>query len=196
MKPRIHPGWVLALVVCSPVVALAADDVHDKPAGLLDPNLQAFLWSALVFIVVLYILKKKAWGPILQSLDEREEKIKASLQAAERALEESKARERAHEDVMAEARREASAIVEEGKRDAQVVKDGIVADARKESEDLTRRARAEIERAKDIAVDEIHKQAVDLSVLIAEKVIHRTLTPDDHQQLIRETIDNYEKLVQ
>ena len=184
----------LLAVFAFPAVALAADAEGGADAGALTKIVGSTLtWSIIVFTAVLFILKQKAWGPILQALDEREEKIKSSLEAAERALEESAQRQKEHEAVMAEARREATAIVEEGKRDAQVVKDGIVADARREAEELTRRATAEIDRAKNIAADELRKTSIDLSMQIAQAVIAKSLSPQDHEQLIQETIDRYQK---
>lgn len=187
---RSTTGFLVAATVLTPSIARAADGGGESPMSF---DIVTWGWSAGIFVFVLLVLWKKAWGPILQALDEREEKIKASLEAAERALEESKERQREHEKVMAEARKEASAIVEEGKRDAQVVKDGIIADARKESEELTRRARAEIERAKNVAIDELHQHTVELAIEAAGRVVKKTLSAQEHEQLIRDTIKEYEQ---
>ncbi len=186
--------WI-ALLGTSPLWAAAADDTPGESTalGLTDVLLKTFVWALLTFLVVLFVLHRKAWGPLLKALDEREKRIQDSLKAAERAAEESKRLAEEHEKVMAEARRQASAAVEEGKRDAQVVKDGIVSDARVESSRILERAKAEIERAKDIAVDEVHKRAVDLAIQVSEKLIGKNLDSEDNERLVQQTIERYEK---
>ncbi len=180
------------LLAARPLLALEAE-AHAAQPGMTEPVLTTFIWNLLIFLVVLAILWRYAWAPLLKALDAREKRIRDSLDAAERALAESRERERAHEDVMANARREATAIVEEGRRDAQVVKDGIVAEARRESEALVQRAHSEIARAKENAVHEIHQRSAALAVFLAEKVIEKSLTPADHERLIQDTIHQYEK---
>ncbi|MEM7165212.1 MAG: F0F1 ATP synthase subunit B [Planctomycetota bacterium] len=175
-----------------PSVAFAAGG--GEQAGLMDPNLVTFLASCAIFTVVLIALWKLAWGPLIKALDDRERKIRESLEAADRAAEESKKAAVEHERVLAEARKEATSIVEEGKRDATVVKDGIVADARAEAEAIRSRTLADIERAKNNAVYEIHDRAVELSYAIAEKVIAKSLNKDDHDSLVKETIQRYDRM--
>ena len=192
-----HTQWrvlfVAVIVVLLPALLSAADEAEGQ-RDLTGGYLPTLAWSIIIFASVLFLLRAKAWGPIMKALDEREQKIRDSLEAAERALAESKERELEHEEVMRQARAEATAIVEEGKRDAQAVKDGIIADARRDSDEIARRAKAEIERAKNIAVDDMHKKSVELSLLLAEKVIRKSLSAADHEQLIRETIEGYDKV--
>ncbi|MEE8142570.1 MAG: F0F1 ATP synthase subunit B [Planctomycetota bacterium] len=186
--------WIASLGT-SPLWAAAADDTPGESTalGLTDVLLSTFLWALITFMIVLFILHRKAWSPLLKALDEREKRIQDSLKAAERAAEESKRLAVEHERVMAEARRDASATVEEGKRDAQVVKEGIISDAREASKRIMERAKAEIERAKDIAVDEVHKRAVGLAIQISEKLIRKNLDSEDNERLVQETIDRYER---
>lgn len=165
-----------------------------EQAGLMEPNLAVFVASCVVFVIVLLVLWKAAWGPLLKALDDRESKIREALEKADRAAEESQKAAVEHERILAEARREASAIVEEGKRDATVVKDGIVADARAEAESIRDRTLADIERAKNNAVYEIHDRAVELSYAISEKVIAKELNKADHDALVKETIQRYDRM--
>ncbi|MFN0058597.1 MAG: F0F1 ATP synthase subunit B [Planctomycetota bacterium] len=182
-------GGALAFL---PTLALAAEG-GDQP-DLSQPVLPTMAWTVIVFVIVLLILWKKAWGPLLKALDERERKIRESLTAAERAQAEIRRAQEEHEKVLAEARRQATAVVEEGKRDADAVKERIVAEARQASEELKTRALADINRAKDNAVHEIHQRAVQLSMVLTEKLIKKTLKPEDHKALVDEAIDRYQKL--
>ncbi len=186
---------LMALAVLAPGVSLFAqeNDSHGEK-GLIEFQLGTLFWSIITFLIVLFILSKYAWKPLLKALDDREARIRESLMAADLAREETKRLHEEHEKLMADARKEATAIVEEGKRDATVVRDGIVAEARKEADSLTHRAKAEIERAKELAVDDIHARAVDLSYAIAEKLIKKSLTPADHQELVDGTIERYAKM--
>lgn len=186
-------GILTVTLLLLPVAGVFAADEGGK-AGLVDPVLSTFWWAVITFLIVLFLLKKLAWAPLLKALDDRERRIKESLQAADLARAETDRLKEEHEQLMADARKEATAIVEEGKRDATVVKDGIVADAKREAEAMTSRAKAEIERAKDIAVEDIHARAVELSYAITEKLISKSLTADEHKDLVDSTIKNYSEM--
>lgn len=186
----IAGAGIFGLQAFWPAAAYAAGGGEQKE--LISPDIALFGWTVIIFLIVMGILKAKAWGPLLKALDDRESKIRESLEAADRAREESRKAAAEHERVLAEARKEATAIVEEGKRDAMVVKDGIVSDARKEAEELKTRTLAEIERAKNNAVYEIHDRSVALSYEIAEKLIAKSLNQEDHKALIEETMKRYD----
>ena len=162
----------------------------DQPR-LVEPWLGTFGWSVITFLIVCFVLTKLAWKPLLKALDEREARIRESLEAADLARAETEQLHKEHQALMAEARKEATAIVEEGKRDAVVVKDGILADARRETEGLATRAKAEIERAKELAVHDLHTRAVEISYQVAEKLIQKSLTREDHEGLVDSTIERY-----
>ena len=98
------------------------------------------------------------------------------------------------EKLLAEARKEASAIVAEGKRDAEVVRDQVVDDARVQAEEIKARVLSDIDQAKEKAVDEIHTHAVDLSISIAEKLIGHSVNKDDQDRIAKDTISEYEKI--
>jgi F-type H+-transporting ATPase subunit b len=191
----------MAVPVRALLGALAAAAV---PAALLasegaageKPVLPPTVWGILVFISVLAILWWKAFPPISAALEKRERLIRESLEVAERARKETQALMASHEESLEKARAEARAIIEEGKADALKVKDKIVEGARKEADELAERALREIDLAKDRAVDDLHRQAVELSMDIAEKVIRKTLRPEDHRELIAESIRRFQEMKQ
>lgn len=146
------------------------------------------LWALGSFLVVLFVLLKKVLPPIVQAMDKRAAEIKSGLEAADKAREEAKQMMAQHEARLEEARREAAAIIEEGKADALRVKDSIVESARKESEEVAARSRREIELAKVAAIDELDRRSVELSLDIARHLIHKSLNAQEHQELIQERI--------
>ena len=191
----------IALLVLTPSTVLmpsglllAADEAAGSGKGLLTQETEIFIYTVVVFLLAFLILQKKAWGPIATALDERESKIRESLEAADKMRAEQQAFQAEQDKVLAEARKEASAIVAEGKRDAEVVRDQVVSDARTQAEEIKAKALAEIDQAKEKAVDEIHHRAVDLSISISEKLIGHSVTSDDHDRIAKETISEYEKI--
>jgi F-type H+-transporting ATPase subunit b len=183
---------VFALTLLLPSALLGAD-APSGGGGPMDPVLPTTGWTIGIFVVVMLLLRKLAWGPIVKALDEREEKIRASLEAADRMRAEQEQFQAEQEQILAAARKEANEIVAEGKRDAEAVKEKIVSDARKAAEETQRKAIAEIDRAKDNAVNEIHTRAVDLSVAIAEKLVGRAVSVEDQESLVQQTIEQYRK---
>ncbi len=195
------PRLAIALLVLTPSTVLmpsglllAADEAAGSGKGLLTQETEIFIYTVVVFLLAFLILQKKAWGPIATALDERESKIRESLEAADKMRAEQQAFQAEQDKVLAEARKEASAIVAEGKRDAEVVRDQVVSDARTQAEEIKAKALAEIDQAKEKAVDEIHHRAVDLSISISEKLIGHSVTSDDHDRIAKETISEYEKI--
>ena len=145
-------------------------------------------WSLLTFGAVIFVLGKFAWKPLLSALQSREEFIRKSLEQAKKDRDEAEARLRELEARLAKGREEASAIVEEGRRDAEVVRQRIESEARAEAEAATARARREIELARDSAIHEIYKLTADLAARAAGKILKKEIAPSDHEALIAESI--------
>ncbi len=186
------------------VLALAAGaasllqgaEAAEHSGGMAETIMQYFKtagWAVLSFAVVLFILWKKAFPPIVEALDRRARMIQESLEAARRAKEEAEAMMARHEESLEKARTEARAIIEEGKADALRVKESIMESARREAEDIAARAKRDIGLAKQAAVNELYRQAARLSFELAEKVIQKSLRPEDHQSLIADCIQKYKE---
>ncbi len=176
-----------------PVVSYAAETSGKGP---MDFDAKTAAWTVGIFLTALFILKKYAWGPIVTAMEEREQKIKESLEAADRMQAKMEQTQAENEEILREARRQASEIVAEGKRDAQAVAEQVKASAAKEAEAMTDKALTEISRAKDVAIDEVHKLSVDLSLTISEHLIGRSLEGSDHQRITQEAIEQYQKIEQ
>ncbi|HEV8578266.1 MAG TPA: F0F1 ATP synthase subunit B [Thermoanaerobaculia bacterium] len=170
------------------VPALAAEAEHEAPS-LFAGDLGNSFWTALIFFVVLVVLGKFAWGPILNTLQTRENFIREALEKAKREREEAEARLREYEERLAGARAEASAIVDEGRRDAEVVKRRIEEEAKRQADLTIERAKREIQIATDTATKELYQLSARLATQMAARVIGRELSAQDHERLIAEGID-------
>ena len=149
-----------------------------------------FLWQTIIFIVLIFALKKFAWGPILTAVNDREKSIEEALESAEEAKAQMTALKSDNEALLNEARIERDAMLKE----AREIKDGIVADAKgianRESEKIIAAARESIQHEKMAAITELKNQVATLSIEIAEKILKDELSSADKQKAL---IDNVVK---
>jgi F-type H+-transporting ATPase subunit b len=175
-----------ALAIAVP--ALAAEG-GEAPPSLLAGDLGNSFWTILIFVLVLVVLGKYAWGPILKTLQARESFIHEALAKAKADRDAAEARLREYEERLATARAEATAIVEEGRRDAEAVKRKIEEEAKHASDQAIERAKREIQLATAAATKDLYQLSARLATDLAARVIGRELTPQDHDRLIAEAID-------
>jgi F-type H+-transporting ATPase subunit b len=150
--------------------------------GLVTPNPGTIFWMVIIFGIVLFILRKFAWKPILNALKDREESIANALNSAEEAKKEVAGLKAGNEKIIAEARRERDIILKEAKD----LKDKIIAEAKEkaglEAQKNIEHARLQIQTEKTAAINDIKKQVAELSVMIAEKVIKKELANKGEQE--------------
>ena len=135
------------------------------------------------------VLGKFAWGPLLDGLQKREQFIRDSLRDAKRDRDEAAERLEELTAKLNAARAEASEIVDEGRRDAEVVRQKIEEDSRKAAQEMVDRARQEIDLAKQEAIRELYRSSASLATDIAARIVGRELTAKDHERLLQESID-------
>ena len=156
--------------------------------GLLSVSYGTVFWATVAFLVVAFLLKKMAWGPILKSLDERSQGIENALNEAERARQEMSKLQAGNEQLLREARDERDRILVEAK----ALKDSIVNEARnKATEESTRiitAAHQEIDNQKKAAITELKNQVATLSVDIAEKLTREKLSDSEKQKALNESL--------
>ena len=189
MLTRVLRGTGFTLSLFLPALLFAADDGHGaKPP---DPVIPQTVWAILSFLVVLFILRKKAIPPILGAMDSRAEKIREALAAADQAKADAEAAMAAHQGNLETARQESRSIIEEGKRDAEKVKAQIIEDANQEAGEISQRVTREIQLAKEAALDDLHKRSVALSIDLAGKLIQKNLSAKENQKLIDKTVKDF-----
>lgn len=152
--------------------------------GVYDMNTGLSVWTLLVFAVLVFLLGKFAWGPILRAVDEREKGIQSALdEAAERNAEAAGLLEE-HRAQLADARRQASELIAEGKAAGEGVRKDIEEKARAEAQTMVERARAEIERERDAALDALRRESVDLALAAASRLMRENLDQAKDRALV------------
>ena len=151
-----------------------------------DPGL--FMWTIITFFIVLAILKWKAWGPLIDALDKREEDIRNALSSAEKAKEEAGKVAEDYEEMIRKAQAEAQKIIAESKAAGERVREEIKVTAEKEAGDILEKAQHQIQTEKEKAVQEIRSSVVEFSLQAAAKVIEKNLDSEDNRRLIKETV--------
>lgn len=145
-------------------------------------------WEIVSFGILLWVLYKYAFPPILETLETRERKIRESLEQAERLRVEAERRMQEYEAKLTVASRDAEAVLIQAKERAQRLLDEneqrLVAEAERVKADAAR----EIDQERRKAIQEIRSQATDLALLVAEKVVERSLTDADHRRLADEAL--------
>ena len=185
---RSAPLFAAVAGLVATLPALASEG-GESGSGVFAGDLGNALWTLVIFGVVVFILGKFAWGPILSGLTAREKFIRTALEEAQRDRAEAEARLKEYADKLNAARGEATAIVEEARRDADTVKRRLEEDANNEAAKIVERARREITLAKQTAVKELYSLSAKLTTEVAAKILRREITPQDHERLIRESID-------
>jgi F-type H+-transporting ATPase subunit b len=150
--------------------------------GLVTPDIGTIFWMLLMFIIVLVVLKKFAWKPILTALDNREKSIKDSLRSADRAREEMEQLKVDNEKILVEAKLERDGMLKETKQTGEQMLEAARVKAGEESKRLIEAAREQIKNEKSLAISEIRKQVAELSVSIAEKILKLKLKEDKQQK--------------
>lgn len=146
------------------------------------------LYTVAAFLVLMILLKKFAWGPLMGVMIEREEHIAKEIDAAEKSRTESNKLLEEQKALLKEARLEAQAMIESSKEHGEVQREEILQTARKEADRLRESAKLEINEQKEQAITALREQVASLSVLIASKVIEKELNEEDQQKLINEYI--------
>ena len=162
----------------------------DNPLVRLDPGL--FIWTILTFLVLLTLLWKFAWTPLLTSLENRQEAIRKSLDDAERTKKELERLQQEAAQIISKARIDADAIVAKSRSDADRLREEMKHKARAEAAALVRNAERQIQLETERALVQIRHEAVDLSLADASKLIRRNLTKEDHERLIEEALRQVE----
>ncbi len=153
-------------------------------ASLIKPGIGLIVWTTVVFVLLILLLSKYAWKPILNAIKEREEGIATALASAEKAKAEMRALQAGNEKILAEARAERDAML----KDARDTKDSIVNEAKSKAKSETDRilasAREQIANEKNAAITELKNQVATLSIEIAEKILKSELSSDDKQKAL------------
>jgi len=155
---------------------------------LITPDLGLMFWTGLVFLLLMFVLTKFVWKPILAAVNSREQSITASLELAEKTMNEMKALQAQNEDLLKEARAERDSIVKDAREIATKMVDDSKNTAKVEAEKIINSAREAVNNEKTAALAEIKTQIAILSIEIAEKVVKGELSSADKQKELSERL--------
>ena len=159
---------------------------------LVQPDPGLFIWTILTFLVLLGLLGKFAWRPLLQALERRQEMIRQSLDDAEQAKQELNRIQQTSADIITKAKAQADAIITSTRSDAAELREELRQQAQTAAQTIVKNAERQIQLETERALAQIRQQAVDLSLMIASKLIRRNLTKADNEALIDEALKQVE----
>jgi len=162
----------------------------DNPLVQPDPGL--FIWTILTFVVLLVLLGKFAWKPLLAALDRRHEMIKDSLDDARKAQQELERLQQESKQIISGARVEAQSILAKTRSEAEKLKGEMRQKAKEEADSIVRNAEKRIQVETEKAISEIRGEVVELSLLVASKLMEKNLSKEDNQSLIEESLKQIE----
>jgi F-type H+-transporting ATPase subunit b len=160
---------------------------------ILESNLLAVepglvVWSAITFLLLLLVLRKFAWKPILSAIENRETHIRESIERAEEAQRKADENLKSYQKIMEDARKESREILEKGRMTAETMREEILDKAKEESARMVEKAKKEISLEREKSLDEIRRLAVDLSLAAASKLVERSLKDSDHEKIVEQYI--------
>lgn len=158
---------------------------------LLLPESGTIFWTILTFVLLMLILKKFAWKPILKTLSDRENKIKIALYQAEQDQKDAEKLLAEQRELLDKARKDSIQIINDSKKSAEVSRKELLEQARTEADRLLERAKQEIELSKNAAIDEVKKYATNIAFLAAQKVVGETLSQEQHLSLVDKYVKQF-----
>jgi F-type H+-transporting ATPase subunit b len=172
----------------------AADTDPGHRAGTPDPlsvDPDLAIWTLIVFAILVAVLGKFAWGPIVEGLNRREEMVANHIREAERNHEQARLLLAEYEKKLAGAAGDVRELLDEARRDAEHTKQEILVEAKAASEAEKARALRDIDQAADAAMKALHEKSVELAVELAGKIVQAQLTKADHARLIAEAMAKF-----
>lgn len=174
----------LVALASTAVPAFAQEHAAPQRVDLLSPSGGLMIWTLLIFVVLLFILSKFAFPPILNAVEARERSLQEAIDAAKADREAAAALLAEHQAALAAARAEAQQIIAQGRATAEQMREQMLAETRRQQEEMLERARQDIELEKQRAIAELRREAVDLAIVAAGKVVQRNLDEATNRQLV------------
>jgi len=182
-----------ALALAAAPMAMAQDHAapHPPTGNVMDFNLVQYIAAVAVFIVALIVLSRTAWPKIIKGLDDRENKIRNEISAAEEARKRADDALKQYEKSLAEAKAEANRMIEATRAEQSRLAADLRVKAEAEINELRENALRSIDAAKKAAVEDIYDEAAELATSVAAKILEREVNPQDQKRLIEESVAEY-----
>ncbi len=175
--------------ISSPRAAiLAQEEEGGGLLGALGVNWYSFFWQLFAFLVLLAVLRKYAYRPVMNMLDERANRIRNSMETAERVQREMAEMEQRSRQMLEQSRRESQAVITQAQQTADRIQAQAQESARNQANEIVSRAQVEINRERVEAMAQLRREVADLAITAASRVVRRELDPQTHIRLINETL--------
>lgn len=148
----------------------------------LEPGM--LIWTFITFGLLLFVLKRFGWKPLLNALEKREERIHSDIKRAEHAREEAERMLAEHGKMMNAAELEARRIIDEARKASEKLKVDILATAHEQASQMTVQAKAEIQREKETALSQLRGEVADLAIMAAGRILQETLDDDRNRKIV------------
>jgi len=169
--------------------AVVASDASAEPSTPFAGTIYQSIAAIIVFVVLLVVLKKMAWGPILKGLQDREAKIRGDLEAAEHSAAKAKQTQSEYEQQLSDAHEQVRKLIDQGKVEAQRIADQLKQAAQDDIVQMGERAESDIRSAKEQALTDIYTQTATLATDVAGRILKRQINSGDQQQLVDEAVN-------
>jgi len=163
--------------------------VAEGSFNILSVNPGLAIWTVVTFLLVLIVLWRFAWTPIVEALDARNEKVEADLKASEDLRKEAEELLKSYEEKITAAKHEVNELIETARKDGETMKSKIVSEAQAEANDVRNRAKHDIDQARVTAIKEIQELAVDISVKLVSDVMRNGASDEDHRNLVLKELE-------
>jgi F-type H+-transporting ATPase subunit b len=195
MAGRLLARSALVLAWAAPLCASeGAEGGGQGASALITPEIGLMFWTLVTFLILLVLLAKFAWGPILKAMNAREDGIRSEIDNARKEREEAQRLLDEHRSLLNQARKERAEAVEAGRRDAERLKADILEDARKQREQLVQSAQVQIDAGLRQARSELKGEAADLAIRAAGKLIGSSLDNATQRKLVEDYLADLERL--
>lgn len=192
MFGKVAAGSLAMLAWAAPAYASESAGAGGGGSALITPHIGLIFWTLVTFLLLLLLLSKFAWGPILGAMNAREEGIKGDLDNARREREDAQRLLEEHRAMLVLARKERADAVEAGRRDAERLKAEILEEARKQREQLMKQAEAQIDAGLRQARAELKGEAADLAIRAAGKLMGKNLDDATQRRLVEDYLTGLE----
>ena len=165
----------------------------DGGGTLLDVNPGLIFWTAITFIILVLVLKRVAWKPILTALDNRAKGIEDSLNRAEQAKEEAQKILEENQATLSKAEEESKKIIDQSRVYADNLKEQMLKESKDQQQKIIEDASAEIERKKNAAFEELKNQIADISIIADEKIMKENIDADKNKKIVEKYLTEISK---
>jgi F-type H+-transporting ATPase subunit b len=184
-------AWLCLAGTTAHAAAAKEGDKHaekSKDINIFEPRVDLGIWTIIVFLGLMFVLKKYAWGPMVEGLQKREERIKGALEEAKKARADAERIQAELQKKMDEAAQNIAAMIADARQDGERLKAELKAEGVKEVQTERERAVREIQLAKDQALQDLWQRTAELATLVSVKTVRKQLSVEDHRALIDEAL--------